>query len=102
MAATNKYFPRIDTFALSTALLDNTLTALRAEYRENPLGTDAREPRLSWQIQANGRGMLQSAYQVRVARSERDLQNPVESSRSVGLAIGEMPGALHTEGHVHD
>lgn len=31
MAATNKYFPRIDTFALSTALLDNTLSALRAE-----------------------------------------------------------------------
>ncbi len=51
------------------------LTALRAEYKENPLGIDAREPRLSWQIQANGRGMLQSAYQVRVARSERDLHD---------------------------
>jgi hypothetical protein len=31
MAATNRYFPRLDTFALSAALLDNTLTALRAE-----------------------------------------------------------------------
>src|SRR2546427_5829600 len=49
------------------------LTALRAEYKENPLGIDAREPRLSWQIQANGRGLMQSAYHVRVARSERDL-----------------------------
>src|SRR5258708_4920118 len=49
------------------------IAALRAEYKENPLGIDAREPRLSWQIQANGRGVTQSAYQVRVARSERDL-----------------------------
>src|SRR6478752_1469414 len=49
------------------------LTALRAEYQENPLGIDARAPRLSWQIQANGRSVMQSAYHVRVARSERDL-----------------------------
>ena len=28
------------------------LTALRAEYKENLLGIDARKPRLSWQIQA--------------------------------------------------
>src|SRR5437870_2850053 len=51
------------------------LTALRAEYKENPLAIDAREPRLSWQIQANGRGVMQSAYHVRVARSERDLHD---------------------------
>src|SRR5947209_20028390 len=51
------------------------LTALRAEYKENSLGIDAREPRLSWQIQANGRGVMQSAYQVRVARSERGLHD---------------------------
>src|SRR5437588_5109927 len=49
------------------------LTALRVEYKENPLGIDAREPRLSWLIQANGRGVMQSAYHVRIARSERDL-----------------------------
>src|SRR5205823_7149770 len=51
------------------------LTALRAEYKENPLAIDAREPRLSWQIQANGRGVMQSAYHVRVARSERCLHD---------------------------
>ena len=42
------------------------LTALRAEYKENSLGIDAREPRLSWQIQANGRGVMQSAYGERI------------------------------------
>lgn len=49
------------------------LAGLRAEYQKNPLGIDVRQPRLSWQIQSDRRGVLQSAYQVRVARSARDL-----------------------------
>ena len=59
------------------------LTALRVEYKENPLGIDARKPRLSWQIQTNGRGVMQSAYHVRVARSERDLHE----GRNFGLGF---------------
>jgi alpha-L-rhamnosidase len=51
-----------------------TLTGLRAEYKENPLGIDARKPRLSWQLQASGRGVAQSAYQIRVAKTAADLQ----------------------------
>ena len=51
-----------------------TVDGLRTEYKENPLGIDARKPRLSWQLQSDGRGVTQSAYQVRVARSERDLR----------------------------
>lgn len=51
------------------------LTGLRTEYKENPLGVDSPKPRLSWQLQADGRGVMQSAYQVRVARSERGLQS---------------------------
>ncbi len=49
------------------------VVGLRSEYKENPLGIDARKPRLSWQLQAPGRGVVQSAYQVRVARSEGGL-----------------------------
>src|SRR5215468_3124404 len=52
-----------------------TLANLRTEYKEDPLGIDAPEPRLSWQILANRRGVTQAAYQVRVARSERDLRS---------------------------
>jgi len=48
--------------------------SLRAEYKENPLGIDAREPRLSWQLHSDARGVLQTAYQVRVASSEADLR----------------------------
>jgi alpha-L-rhamnosidase len=51
------------------------VVGLRTEYKENPLGIDARKPRLSWRIEAQGRGVVQSAYEIRVARSERDLRS---------------------------
>ena len=48
------------------------LTNLRCEYRENPLGIDVPQPRLSWVIAVGGRrtedrGQKQTAYQVLVA-----------------------------------
>src|SRR6266446_6653290 len=49
------------------------VVSLRTEYTENPVGIDVRQPRLSWQLQALGRGVVQSAYQVRVARSASGL-----------------------------
>ncbi len=54
-----------------------SVTRLRTEYKEDPLGIDETRPRLSWQLQslqANERGVTQSAYQVRVAPSLRELQ----------------------------
>ena len=51
------------------------LVALRTEYKENPLGIDARKPRLSWQLASSGRGVRQSAYEIRVARSEVALRS---------------------------
>jgi alpha-L-rhamnosidase len=50
------------------------LVSLRTEYKVNPLGIDARRPRLSWQLQAAARGVAQSAYQIRVARTVADLK----------------------------
>ena len=50
------------------------LARLRTEYKENPIGIDALRPRLSWQIQSDARGVVQSAYQIRVATTERGLQ----------------------------
>ncbi len=45
------------------------VTGLRCEYRENPLGVDARSPRLSWQLQSKERGQRQTAYHILVASS---------------------------------
>src|SRR5262249_10737715 len=49
--------------------------ALRTEYKENPLGIDVRRPRLSWQLPAGARGVVQTAYQIRVARTEPALRS---------------------------
>src|SRR5215216_3314010 len=67
---------------------------LRCEYRVDPLGIDERAPRLSWALESEGRGQVQSAYRILVARSEEDLESEenllwdsgrVESGRSVGV-----------------
>ncbi len=50
---------------------------LRCEYRQNPLGIDVTEPRLSWRIAAadpNARGVRQAAYRVIAASSEAGLR----------------------------
>jgi len=46
------------------ALQAANLANLRCEFRVNPLGIDASRPRLSWVIESNDRGVLQTAYQV--------------------------------------
>lgn len=56
-------------FAASLAL-----TSLHCEYRENPIGLDTLQPRLSWVITSKERGVLQSAYQALVASSAEGLQ----------------------------
>ena len=48
---------------------------LRIEYKENPIGIDVLKPRLSWQIESDHRGTMQSAYQIQVASSTDDLKS---------------------------
>ena len=50
---------------------------LRCEYLVNPLGIDARAPRLSWALRParpGARGLMQSAYRILVATSESALR----------------------------
>jgi len=47
---------------------------LRCEYRVNPLGINVVKPRLSWIIESNQRGQMQSAYQILVADSREKLK----------------------------
>ncbi|RPJ74038.1 MAG: hypothetical protein EHM24_06830 [Acidobacteria bacterium] len=51
-----------------------TVTNLRTEYREHPVGIDVGVPRLSWQLRSDARGVRQTGYQIRVAGSEADLR----------------------------
>ncbi len=48
--------------------------ALVCEYKVDPLGLDVARPRLSWMIDSQDRGWMQSGYQIQVAGSRDDLQ----------------------------
>jgi alpha-L-rhamnosidase len=41
---------------------------LRCEYKQNPIGIDVAEPRISWQLRSDDRDCVQSAYQIQAAR----------------------------------
>ncbi|MCC6683202.1 MAG: family 78 glycoside hydrolase catalytic domain [Phycisphaeraceae bacterium] len=56
-----------------SALAQSQADHLRCEYRSAPLGIDAAQPRLSWQMNDPRRGVAQSAYQVLVASSPDQL-----------------------------
>jgi alpha-L-rhamnosidase len=67
---------------------------LKCEYRVDPMGIDERVPRLSWALESEGRGQVQSAYRILAASSEEDLEaeenilwdsGRVESGRSLGV-----------------
>jgi alpha-L-rhamnosidase len=72
-------------------------TRLRCEYMDNPLGIDIPAPHLSWQNDSEPRNSTQSAYQILVSSSERQLRsghgNVWDSGRqpsaeSVGIEYG--------------
>src|SRR5690606_32621839 len=58
---------------ISIAGADTRLNNLRCEFLTNPLGIDVTEPRLSWEIESEQRGVKQVAYQILVASSQSKL-----------------------------
>jgi alpha-L-rhamnosidase len=50
------------------------LENLRVESQVNPIGIDEQQPRLSWQSASSGRGVVQKAYQIRVAATITELE----------------------------
>ena len=77
-----------------------TVERLRCEYLENPLGIDAPQPRLSWNLASNERGVEQTAYQILVASSPEGLEldhgdlwdsGRVESDRSIQIRYAGKP-----------
>jgi len=76
------------------------ITNLRCEYQVNPLGIDVAHPRFNWQMLSDQRGARQTAYQVLVAGSERDLSEnraelwdsgKVESDQSIHVVYNGQP-----------
>ena len=63
---------------------------LRCEYRANPLGIGEVQPRLSWQLQAAGRGQEQTAYQVLVASSRELLEKNQGDMWDTGKVVSDQ------------
>ncbi|MDP8244868.1 MAG: family 78 glycoside hydrolase catalytic domain [Candidatus Hinthialibacter antarcticus] len=80
----------------------DALTAqdMRTEYLVNPIGIDETQPRLSWKLDSDENGALQTAYQICVASSDELLHRnqfdlwdsgKTESSQSVNIAYQGAP-----------
>ena len=79
------------------------VTRLRCEYLTNPLGVDARQPRLSWELAPGDRTLRrqhQTAYQVLVSTSVEKLDSDqadawntakISSDQTLGLAYAGKP-----------
>jgi alpha-L-rhamnosidase len=75
-------------------LANLTVTDLRCENHHNPLGIDARQPRLSWRLSSERRGAMQSAYQIQVHDPEGQAAwdtGKVASGRSVHVPYEGPP-----------
>ncbi len=60
----------LGTFVFSTTLAFGQKIAVRdltCEYKVNPLGIDAQQPRLSWKIHSTQHNVVQTAYELRVS-----------------------------------
>lgn len=73
------------------------VTSLTVDYKTNPVGIDNPQPKLSWVIQSDQFNTMQEMYEVRVARSLKDLQTgskllwssgEVQSSQSIQVIYG--------------
>ena len=84
-------------FAAVRSFAAVTIGDLRCEHLENPQGIDMVRPRLSWQLQSGERNVKQSAYEILVASSEKNLarskgdlwaSGKITSDESVLVAYG--------------
>ncbi|MEK5492027.1 glycoside hydrolase family 78 protein [Paenibacillus sp. FSL R7-0297] len=68
---------------------------LRVEYKDNPLGLDVRYPRISWQLSAYERDVMQQAYQLQAAIDQDFVSTVwdsgrVESGQSLHIELKEL------------
>ncbi len=99
---------RIGTIALAVASLaltalslqESTMKAshLSCQFRENPSGIDARNPRLGWTVESPVRGANQSAYRVLVASTPEALSAGTGDLWDSGKRPGEQTTLISYEG----
>jgi alpha-L-rhamnosidase len=71
---------------LAVSAQNLTVGNLTCSYKTNPVGIDVTEPQLAWKLVSTGRNVMQTAYEIRVALSNKDIadaKNLVWSSGKV-------------------
>jgi alpha-L-rhamnosidase len=71
---------------------------LKCEYLENPLGMDRLQPRFSWYISGNQRGIIQSAYHILVSDNPEDLNKGTGKSWDSGKISSNQSTNLEYNG----
>jgi alpha-L-rhamnosidase len=78
-------------FSLTCTSWSKTLVSnLTCEYRNNPIGIDVSDPRLSWQISSEETNVLQTAYQLRAALTVSDLASKNKLVWNSGKIISDQ------------
>jgi alpha-L-rhamnosidase len=89
-----KYIFLISVFCLSLALTENkkeegksflNVLDLKCEYTSDPIGLDIQTPQLSWRIESEKKGTIQTAYEVLIADSLKELNKNIASVWSSGI-----------------
>ncbi|HWA28025.1 MAG TPA: family 78 glycoside hydrolase catalytic domain [Lacunisphaera sp.] len=70
------------------------VAALKCEYAVDPLGVDAAQPRLSWQVTSDENGQRQTAWQVLAAGSREALAADQGDLWDSGKVAGDQTGFL--------
>lgn len=78
----------------------NQVINLVTEYHENPIGIDVEKPRFSWQILSEDQNVMQSAYEIRVAESAKNLAKKSEQLWATGKVQSDQSVNIEYEGEV--
>ena len=73
-------------------------TRLRCEYLESPLAIDARQPRLSWEMESPAKGAYQRAYQVLMADNREALRLHDGNLWDSGKVVSNQSRHIHYAG----
>lgn len=84
----------IFTVSCSSGNKEITISNLRCEYLENPLGIDMQNPRFSWNIITEKRGILQSAYRILVSDSRKGLMKEAGNIWDSGKVTSDKAGSI--------
>ena len=84
----------------NTGTGDVRIISMQTEQLENPEGISAAKPRFSWQLQSSKPDIMQTAYQIEVAATEKELRDgtsllwstgKIESDQSLFVEYGGQP-----------